>query len=773
MDQKADNKHTNLKKKDATEVAERFDQWYESVYSETVGIEKFNKKLAEHNVWLAPHFKKFLYPFSSIWRNHILLSINASTFPNKVDYVTTIFRLYRPEYVKSKAKKKSASYKTSYAILYSVNNKHEYVVLDSTYKSADGEYRRNFIPYDQIGLFMKYSKKYYLQFLKHIEQYDLSFENITIGGKVNITDDLSYVLYFCTWIIGINEYVSDRFSNHVADGFVQTMYAENDISFYKSMAEEWGINTGFGSALLFLNYIRTTDVNDKGEIAPQHVNIKCGQKIIPLHVKEIEQVGEIKHKTWKELYIGKLVGDLCINGISAAFPIFGNWFLIKANEKSLYDNAISHIKFDHSLIADDIVKQLEQSRRGTYTYDNNEEVYLSVSMETLSGSIEYPMKYAEKEIVMSPYALCVVNEYVGSTFADYSTKLRNEETLIYEIGNIFGDYMVFSKYIFEYIYGFYCMNYHLGIIHSDVHLNNITLYLVKRFRDPVHQKTFIDSAYIVYDMSDHTHILDIYMVPHYGRYSNIIDFSRVFLSEEHVKKIYPAHKADEYISLQRTKMMKIWNAEFPDYMTKNSATIESASFSNYDTVHKIFTAYDTYKMTKSMKVLLKAEGHTLTPECNELLDKLIDISQSMLTHDFPVTLQKIKNDPEFYPNCYIIRECFKHLHINSYSQSGTFHIVDYFKARNHIKYSTTDKTKFPPNILYDDIQKAGFTVTKDLVYKRYQNMDKYLKTHDPEKEIAKISEAIAAEEPKRRGKPTIQDQKKFMKDVQKIIGEGN
>ena len=55
----------------------------------------------------------------------------------------------------------------------------------------------------------------------------------------------------------------------------------------------------------------------------------------------------------------------------------------------------------------------------------------------------------------------------------YFNKLINNKQIDKNIGNLLTDYESFKKYIFEIIYSLYCLNIK-GIIHGDLHLNNIT-----------------------------------------------------------------------------------------------------------------------------------------------------------------------------------------------------------------------------------------------------------------------------------------------------------
>jgi hypothetical protein len=751
---------SDKKTKDETLDVESFDKWYERNYAETINYGDVVTAADVAHSWIKEPLTGFRYAFSSIWRNQVL-SLIRSTFPKKTEYATTVLRINRTV--------GKTIYHTNYAILYSYNDlttkkfDHEYVVISGTFKSADGEFRRRFIPYQQIGHFIKKNDEIYKLFVEHIKTYG---SDITFQSNTFFPDDKKYkhldfdpiVLYFCTWVFVIDTVIKSTVPNHMADGFISAMIGSKDSKFYGSIPKE------------FISKMSVDDIADlqSAENLKKRIEIECGQKIIPLHVREIEQVGDIRHKTWRELYIGSLLSDLTINGISPSIPLLSNWFLIRANSKELYDNAISHTKLDHSAIASEIIKQLEQSRRGTYTIDDSHEIFLSVTMETLSESIEYPMKYAEKEVVMSDYSLVVLTEYAGKTFADYTTILYNKPVFQKSTGNMFGDHLVFSKYLFEYLYGFLSMNL-LGVVHGDAHLNNITLHSLRLYYTENSDKPYIDNTFIVYNIGANNSIEGLYLFPHYGKYATIIDFSRGFLSEEHLMANFPEHKAAEYVSLQRRRMLKTWSAEVPEFVKNNLNQIESASFRNFDLVFKMFSAIDAYRVSTSMIALFASEGVRIPLESSVMLDKISDMAQKFLTIGMTDIFENriTKTDEIEHPNLMILQECFGHAHLSTYKprKIGEINIVDYFSISNTIKYSATDPKRLPPNIKYDEIVKAGFPIVKYLVYNRHVAIDKYLKKTDPEKQVELVADGVKAKQAERRGRPTKSDQKKYIADL--------
>ena len=154
-----------------------------------------------------------------------------------------------------------------------------------------------------------------------------------------------------------------------------------------------------------------------------------------------------------------------------------------------------------------------------------------------------------------------------------------------------------------------------------------------------------------------------------------------------------------------------------------------------------------------MKNVLLAEALNIRPESMKLLDDVISLSGEILTVGAMNLLNGKTTDIGEFPNLTILKKCFSHGHISQYKERSLseLSIVDYFNATNKIQYSTSEPDKFPKSIKYDEIVKADFPIVKDLVYHRYNRMEKYLATHDIQKNVADISNEVREEEYLRRG----------------------
>ena len=80
-------------------------------------------------------------------------------------------------------------------------------------------------------------------------------------------------------------------------------------------------------------------------------------------------------------------------------------------------------------------------------------------------------------------------------------KSKIQKKIHKNIGNLFEDFGMFQKYMFEIIYSLYCLNLR-GIIHGDLHLNNVTLN-----KKNLNVK---DNNYVIYNLNSrkNEHLID-------------------------------------------------------------------------------------------------------------------------------------------------------------------------------------------------------------------------------------------------------------------------
>jgi hypothetical protein len=760
---------------------EKYHKWYINTYKEDIHFSEFQERIKEYN-WLKDSLNLFYVQddniispiyFSSIWRHEVLNNLKIYITPKKTEHITTVFKMDRTQ---TMGHDRSVEFHTTFAFLYSTEEGHEYICLGPTYQSADGEYRERFITFKQFQDVMNHFEKLVEpvrdQIVKWIGKKSMgiqmesffpnymkknkSFDKTQKAFMEKLDNDRIVInIYTAVWLLEYKRFDDNTLPNHLVPGYKETMFAPQDEKFYHDKIKplDKSDNESFNARMESVIPYSGKAFNPA----------RCGQKFIPLRVKDVEDCENIKHAPWREMYVSSLVGDMVINGICPGFPIFVDWFFIQTNSPDIWDNKVSHLKLDHSMVASDIVRKLEDARKGTYAYgDKGDTVYATYQMEGMSEAIEVPMNYAEKEIILAPVTLCSLVEHVGRTFADLP-KMIEQDFYRKETGDLFGDPKLFSKYLFEYIYAIYCMNTKFQIIHTDLHLNNISMNNLRHFYKDIFDKEettpIIKNAHIIYDIGDDK--TEAFVFPHYGRYATIIDFSRGIVGREQLMKDFPEHKVDQIISNQRKRLLRTVAREIPDFYKSHAEDFEALILQNFDLAFKMLTVLDTYKLTKGMLGLIAQNPKLRT---NDAIVKLLENVQGLTLKTLTTDMQKAfrREIKEYeYPNLHILRECFLDFGLSKFDQKASrrddpnspISIIDVFQARNPLTYNIRSYDSFPPNVKYDYIIEHNIDLDKSGLQKFHKHQ-KYLATN-PEKRVAEFAEEMRESKEERRGTPPI------------------
>jgi hypothetical protein len=754
---------------------QKYYQWYEQEYGKVIHLDDLSKQADKRQlIWLKEAVEHFEYRLSSIWRHEVLTTMKYYVIPNKTDYICTIFKLNR---FRSATQ---SNVQTTCAFLYSSVRAgkiiHEFVSACPTFTSADGEYRHRFITLEQyLDIYNKNKSVFELveaHIGKQIKKKEVSLFSEVVCSKEILDNTKLYdelvtsidrlrlplLFYVTNWYIDYHRFREKILENHLTKGYTAALFSSGDNEFYKKNEE--ALQRNHSKISIKLQRFRK-------EPTQTFCPVEIGQKIIPLTVKQVENIGNIRYSTWSELYINSFVGDLVINGITPTFPIFNDWFLINGKTPNMYDNPIMHAKLHNSDIASGIIHDLEQTRKHTYLVDptNKKEVFISYNMEGLSHAVEIPMDYAEEEMIMASHTLCTLTEHVGRTMADQPALIQNAKYANF-IGPIFTSQLWLSKYMFEYLYGIYANNYRLGVIHGDLHLNNITIFAKRQAVPKLGDEPLFPNPSIIYNMHD-----ELYIFPSTGRTSCIIDFSRSILSSKSpVLQKYKDNAisvpaaVESILSDQRHKIIKTYERELPEFYNAYKADIHAALIENYEAVFKIFTAIDAYKLSSGMLSMVQSR------ELREDIEKIRKMAHQYLTMGIMRVLKKQVCDPEKleWPLQNIIKTLFTKYTVENFSCSEKITLIDYFSIDNAMEYNTRQYENFPPTVKFDYIIKHKIPIDQ-VGLQHYNTYVKKEKQKDLEM-IKEIQENEIKSKPLRRGTPTLdlRDKKTAKKEAEKV-----
>lgn len=764
------------------ESIKKYYSWQEEEFKKVINVKQLYVKAEELKLsWLQEAL--FDPRWSSIWRHEVLGTLKYYVIPKKTEYICTWFRISRSGSTSYRAIK-NVQFHTIYAFMYSYDDpikglQHEFACACPTFISADGEYRHRFMSIQQY-LDMREVHAYLLDkveehFVQQLVTKQVSISTETIyppyleSKKLQLHKQLisfidkyrlTILFYIVTWFNDYLKYTDGTLENHIIKGYPEAMFSSHDENFYKTICEQVKSKINF--------IVRDFQRFHKPQKVSGIPYLEVGQKIIPITVKQLEEIDSIQHDIWAEMRISLLVGDLVINGISPSFPIFNTWFLIQGTKTSMYDNQIMSFKMNHSTIASEIVRKLEGDRRGTYILDpiKKNEIYLSYNMEGLSKTIEVAMDYAEESMIMAKTTLCSLVEHVGRTMADQPNFIcikYNEHN-----GPLFESHLWFAKYMFEYLYGIYMMNSKLNLIHGDLHLNNVTVFMKRGLVDPNTETTHVPNPHIIYNVDD-----ILYIFPHYGRFSCIIDFSRSIIGSQ-----FPLEKLDIPHAIaadQRRKILRTFEKEFPEFYQEHHQSIQSSLLSDYDAVFHAFSAIDAYKLASGMIHMLTTRKEIKNTETPNLIKFLTGIQQSAFHYLTVVMLQIFARQTSAekigWPLAQIITDHFAPYTVNKFIPLGKTTIVDYYSSSNTIRYNTRNYDDFPPNVKLDYVIKHKIPI-EQVGIANYYDYQEYIRVRNENERVAEIQEAECAIKSERRGSPessVVTPSKEKIKDFQKHL----
>lgn len=740
------------------QIQAEYYKWYEDEYAKCVHLDS----LAERHPHVEDLVHGFDYGFSSIWRHECLANMKYFASVRKIEYCVTVLSIHRQQ--------NKAGYRTIYGFIYTYFDDgkpvHEYISCCPTFRSMDGEYRHRFINIHQFNTAIAANKESVDEIRAHI-QAEIQAGNVVLmmstsnpgeGDKLSKTVEKSIIqrgldiLAYCgAWMIDYVRYIRGRLENHLVEGYVPAMFGKSDAELYERLK-----NVKV-DVLIFQRYRKSKD--------QKIFALEIGQKIIPLTVTEVEECENIQYTPWREAYIASLVGDLVINGAGPMFPILNDWFFAVNSTTAFYDNPVNHIRAKYSEEASQLVRDLEQVRQKTYVVDpiNKKELYLSYNMEGLSDAIQVPMEFAEAHLVQSNISLVTLTEHVGRTLGDLrNLALDKVHAKLY--GPVFRDYKTFAKYVFEFIYGIYCLNYHYGCIHTDLHLNNGTTFVKRTLYSVARDDYDVEDPCLIYEVNK-----KLYRFPHYGAYAAIIDYSRALLSRRFIKTKFDPKQVPDIIADQKTRILRTYEQNLPDFYTLHRTQIEQALILNYDAVHRLLEAVDVYKISRGWEHILTelrnnpeqmkelADTKMLDEQALPLLKKLQNMALGFLT----TQMQKVLSAPTKshyeqipHPNLSILEECFADFVLSSdknrKSLQGT--LVDYHRLENELVYNVREYEKFPPTVKLDYV-KAHKVPGEIEAVKRYRTYEDYLKSGPIEDKVEQVVASVKNTLIERRGMP--------------------
>lgn len=715
-----------------------------------------NDKLANQIKTLKPEHWKY----SGILRHHTLRAMGLNLFMDITDTIIVVYKIkdishedreviYNISYININPKNKDLYFdkearpiqlppESSHGNLY-INN----ICPSNSSISKDGEYRSvliywRFVEYmlshdsdlnalynDMINYFTDKFQDRKLNIYPHYyfptdtlrKKYSFELELMMANRKIKF--------FAISWFLFYYAHNSGLISNHINQIYLYIMlkYKHEDIAFFKSL-----IKTHSQATIRYLSHILNTNIRStKDRGISSFCKIKLGQKFIPISLREIQYPFDITYKPWKEYLIGITLSDLIVNNITAGFPLMTNWLFIKNTDQHLFDNPSQYSRMEKSVYAVQIANILAQARYlaadqtkpsnvllideedafELRTQKKNKKLissWLSREFQVLHDGIDDDIKHAQLHIIMSNVSFCMFTEYVGRTL--YETIFLTKKSVYYKelVNDLFSEkgYPHFERFMFELAYNLHCLSSKYGIIHSDLHLHNITL-------NPLFYKmwTTVEDSMpkVLYVIEpDNSYIFDTNFY-----YMTIIDFSRSIMdpSRIHLFKHPTLHKTFDIVDnikdfeyMQQAALLQYLYSCKPEYK-QHALALQAGIKTHFDIYFRILSILDLYMIMLRLLDFLQLKNNDIVEPykgCIQLVKKIFSECDLYLSQTLKnlLDIQISATEPEQtfeYPIHEIIKKIFSHKIFNDNEDINN--IVDIYNYNNNITYSLNRYEQLP------------------------------------------------------------------------------
>lgn len=653
-------------------------------YKETLNVPKNMDKIED----------QLLIEQSTYNRLHFnIIDMKADYIFDKTNYISTLFRGERDNSV------------SIYGYLYSKQKgqsfENEYYCFGGAFISQDGEYRRKFLPFEHLEesliAYAKEFDKVESLLLQKMEQgniklyadmfYPKDFEGSQSKFEEFINKErIAIKLLMLCWFSDYHTIYHGVIENHINPAYQHLIFDEEDDDVYQEIFGLIGTYSDYLFAIKFFQY------NSPASKLGKTGSVRTGQKIFPLTKNAIANIYDINSPVWKEMLISTLCADLLVNLISPSFSFINDWFLIQNIHPGFFDNVSQYEKFEQSKIGEEIREQLQIVDQLNYVKKPSARgamIPINSKFQKMSNKTRGVINYAESNVILTDIAININSEYVGLPIRDapaHIEKLGKTNPM----HRFSSDYKFFAKIMFDYVYALYCANYHIGIMHGDLHVNNSSLYHFFYLKDELVEKE-PKTIYILDE--EKTYIFD-----HISFYGVLIDFSRSILGKKSiVENIYDELYADVFFKGQRDRIMRLLNTHFPTFVSKHKETLMSILLDNFELFFKVISVIDTMTLMTGVHHMLKEEKKiAIRKESLDLAERLSRISRALVVQGLEKLINKeIKSADDIeFPNKVILKEVFGDFEYKK-GDLGEHPLLDIFNATNEVKYHAGNYFEYP------------------------------------------------------------------------------
>ncbi|GFR89304.1 BA71V-C717R [Elysia marginata] len=601
----------------------------------------------------------------------------------------------------------------------------EYICHSPTFESRDGEYRHRFIwfkqfleGYEALTPLLAPLERMLLEAVGNNElEIDLFFfpsddkklHGGLVSGPVSYSDEarLGVKSLAVAMALDVVRAQNGTLQNHASNSYCTVMQL-----LYKRCTEcfsAWDL------------HIRNRFAVFEAGKENQPYRAQCGQKLVPLTIRESLQVNNINLAPWREVWIAQRATDLVINSIAPAFPIFNNWTYLDGADRSLFSNKAMHERYARSTQAKAVCINLRHARAAIGSAASTDH-----RMCGLDAHVYDAIAYAQDYVLLTELAMCSTSEYVGMTVRTIPDIARKSEKVALGFLRMFSEPAMQARYLFDLCYGAHMLHTRVGAIHVDLHLNNMTVYeLGHQYYDGVQRFTNPTIAYVAGPRGE----ADTYVFPHDGFFACLIDFSRAILGPAARPQIEAESGKAFATSFYRGQVSRALHAldhYVSGFVRLHQEKIKGLLLAEPDTMFSVMTAIDFLAVGRNFGALLREvseaarapcdkrtlevapEGITLAARIEKIALEHLVINLTELVHGSRP--REVRNAGDFIlPGAF---DEFRYLawagadpaeaSLRPYPlHSAT--LTDVYNAAVPLEYSSTDYARYPPWANFEEL----------------------------------------------------------------------
>lgn len=501
---------------------------------------------------------------------------------------------------------------------------------------------------------------------------------------------------------------------------------------------------------------------------------QCGQKLVPMFVREVTQVADYNLAAWRELAVARLASDLVLNYVAPGFPLYNQWTYVEGADASLFENSAMEDRYARGQAVAEAARSLREARRLLGAEAAARENYHAGE---LGAQLYESLEYAQSYLLTSQVALLHTMEDVGWALRSLGAYVRRAPVQWPAATEVFAEADSAARLLFEYAYGAHCLHAKLGVAHTDLHGNNLTYYMwgladrALPTAGGVAYEPYYEDPLVAYVAGPRGEA-DTYVFPAAGSSGCLIDFSRCVLGPGFAPRLAAGRSpqyAPNYYRDQVNRVMRALHRYAPAYVEKHQAALKAAVLANFEAAFPVLCAVDFIAIGRSVAAYLaeaarpeegEARPFSVAPAARELAARLEAAAREVYItglHDLAESAgarQQMRVPP--FPGPALFERVFGEWRFARWAARDprrlkAASLVDAYRFDNELRWGGADYADWPPWARLDEIEKHLGELKITALFER--GVEPFLEALQPDARVEVIAEQLRAEQESLDGPP--------------------